>query len=137
MEYQEKLVWGQFLPILLGCGYYFIDAARQAHGAKPWPLLSVALAIVIVQVIYLVVVAAITRPEPADERTRLIELKSYKIGYLLVMVIFALWVGACLLEPAWLHMLETSPVLVVFAWFGAEAVRTGAQLVMYRSEVRP
>ncbi|NYF79082.1 hypothetical protein [Granulicella arctica] len=137
MEYREKLVWGQFLPILLGCGIYAVDAMRQAHGAKPFPLLSVVVAIVILQVLYLIVVAAITPPEPDDERTRLIELKSFKTGYLATMVVFAFWVSTYLLKPSWLHILERNPVLIVFAWFAVEAVRTGAQLVMYRASVRP
>ncbi len=136
MEYQERLVWGQFLPILLGCGYYLVYMVRQAQGARPWPLLSVIVAIVIVQVIYLIVVATMTPPEPADERTRLIELKSYKTGYLMVMIVFTFWVGLYLLKPSWLHLVEANPAVLVFVWFTVEAVRTGAQLAMYRASVR-
>jgi len=136
MEYQERLIWGQFLPIVLGCGYYGVDAIRQAHGARPWPLFSVVVAIVVVQVIYLIVVAAMTKPEPSDERTRLIELKSFKMGYLMVMVVFTFLVFTYLLQPSWMHTLTANPVLLVFAWFGVEAARTGAQLAMYRTEVR-
>jgi hypothetical protein len=137
MDYQERLIWGQFLPIASGCGYYAIDCFREGHGAKPWPLLSVMLALLVVQIAYLIVVAALSRPEPRDERTRLIEYKAYKVGYLLVMVLFFIWVASNVVKIPGLPHILLEPVIAVFAWFGVEAIRTGAQLVMYRASVRP
>lgn len=137
VTYQELLIWGQFLPIGAGCGFYTADAVNQAHGAKPWHLAPVMLCIIALQVIYLIAVAALRKAEPEDERGRLIALKAYKVAYLTVMVLFALWVGASVLGMPAAHLFTSGPIVVTFVWFAVEALRTGIQLGLYRQSVRP
>jgi hypothetical protein len=134
MELQEKLIWGQFVPLAMGCVYYVFSTVSEAHGGKRWPLLGVMFALVLLQVIYIIVVAATSSKEPRDERNRLIEFKGYKVGYLTLMVIFCLWLGAYVLDIQGIGRV-TIPLLVA-VWFGAEAVRTGTQLAFYRASAR-
>ena len=136
MDYQEKLVWGQFLPIAVGCLIYAADAARQMRGDPAWPVTAVLLLIVLVQVVYLSVVAAVSRPEPRDERTRLIEYKGFKTAYLLMMVLMFGGVWAAMTKAAWIDRVVREPVLLVLVWFGVEAVRTGTQIALYRRHVQ-
>ena len=136
MDYQEKLIWGQFLPIAVGCLIYAVDAARQMRGGTAWPITGVLLLIVVVQVVYLSVVAAVSRPEPRDERTRLIEYKGFKTAYLLMMALMFVWVWAAMTRAGWLDRVMREPVLLVLVWFGVEAVRTGTQIALYRRPVQ-
>ena len=132
MDYQEKLVWGQFLPIAVACLIYAADAARQMRGGAAWPVMGVMLIIVAVQVLYLIVVAALSHPEPRDERTRLIEYKGFKAGYFTMMAMAFFWVWASMARAAWLNRVLGEPLLLVLLVFGAEAVRTGTQIALYR-----
>jgi uncharacterized membrane protein len=136
VDYRERLIWGQFLPIVVAYGYSVIDAVRRANGAKPWPVVPVMVAIAVVIVLYAIVVAALTPTEPRDERTRLIEYKGYKVAYVVVMTALVLLGIAYVLGPSDLSRTLTQPGLMVSVWFGAEAVRTGTQLMLYRASVR-
>ena len=136
MDYQERLIWGQFLPIAVACGYSAIDAVRRANGAKAWPVVPVMVALAVIILVYAIVVAALTPTEPRDERTRLIEYKGYKVAYLVVMTALVLLGIAYVLGPSYLSRALAQPGLMVSVWFGAEAVRTGTQLALYRASVR-
>ena len=137
MDYQEKLVWGQFVPISGGLLYLALYVAHLSHGVKPWPLVSVLLTFVLLQVVYLIVLSALSKPEPEDERTRLVALKSFKLGYIAVMLVLYLWIQTYLLQPSWFHVLVAHPLLSpILLWFGVEAVRTGTQVALYRASVR-
>jgi hypothetical protein len=96
----------------------------------------VMLGILAVQIAYMILVAAVSKPEPRDERTRLVEYKGYKVGYLVVMVLFFVWLTANVVQIPGLPHVLVEPTTVVFAWFAVEAVRTGTQLAMYRAGVR-
>jgi hypothetical protein len=130
MGYYEKLIWGQFLPLVLGFGYF---VAAASHGS--WPLLPAVFLFVMAQAIYFVLLAALSRKEPRDERVRLIELKSFKVSYLVVMCLVCFWVGGTVL-----HMIDVPHRMAVAVWlavwYGIESVRTGTQVALYRASVR-
>ena len=133
MDLQEKLIWGQFLPIATGCLFGALYVVREHRGSKPLPLVGSMALIVLMQVVYFIVVAATSRKEPRDERTRLIEFKGYKVAYLMTLVAVFLWIGALMGGKA--PEAETTTFLVILV-FGVEAVRTGTQLALYRLRVR-
>jgi hypothetical protein len=125
MGYREKLIWGQFLPLLGGCAYY-LWAWRSSH--TPLSLFGSILLLIILQIVYAIVVGICWKAEKIDERDRLIEYKAYKVSYLAVMVVATLWLCmAAVARPL------SSPWLIVAVWFGVEAIRTGTQLVLYRA----
>ncbi len=130
MDYYEKLIWGQFLPLVLGCAYFVFAAG---HGG--WPLIPAVFLFVLLQAIYFILLAALSRKEPRDERMRVIELKSFKVGYLFVMALVCFWVGGTALHA--INVPARMAVAVWLAvWYGIESVRTGTQVALYRASVR-
>jgi hypothetical protein len=131
MSYQEKVICGQFLPLLLGCAYFF---GILRVGVRPWSLMGNVILVVVLQIVYLIVVAIFSKVEDRDERDRLIEYKAYKVSYISLMVLGGIWVWA--LVAQWFTVGQlTSPTLIIMVWFGVEALRTGTQLVLYRMGV--
>jgi hypothetical protein len=131
MSYQEKVIFGQFLPPVVGCAYFF---GILRVGVRPWSLLGNVILVIVLQIVYLIVVAIFSKIEGPDERERLIEYKAYKVGYLSLMVLLGIWVWALIAQ--WFTVAQlTSPTLICMVWFGVEALRTGTQLVMYRMSV--
>jgi hypothetical protein len=131
MSYQEKLICGQFLPLLFGCVYFF---GVLRIGASPWSILGNIILVVVLQIGYPIVVAIFSKKEERDERDRLIEYKAYKVSYVSLTVLGGIWVWA--LVAQWFTVGQlTSPTLIIMVWFGVEALRTGTQLVLYRMGV--
>jgi hypothetical protein len=131
MSYQEKLICGQFLPLLFGCVYFF---GVLRIGASPWSILGNIILVVVLQIGYPIVVAIFSKKEERDERDRLIEYKAYKVSYVSLTVLGGIWVWA--LVAQWFTVGQlTSPTLIIMVWFAVEALRTGTQLVLYRMGV--
>ena len=131
MSYQEKLICGQFLPLVVGCAYFF---GVLRVGASPWSILGNIILVVVLQIVYLIVVAIFSKVEKSDERDRLIEYKAYKVSYLSLMALGGVWVWA--LVAQWFTVGQlTSPMLIILVWFAVEALRTGTQLLLYRMGV--
>ena len=133
MEYQEKLVWGQFLPTLVICGVYVVAITRNGPGAQlGWMVWTMAL-LAGIQVAYSIVVAAAAKREPRDERDRLIELKAFKVSYLVLMAAAFVWVSAWAVHVLPVQQL-TGVETVLGAWFAVETIRTGTVLVLHRRD---
>jgi hypothetical protein len=135
MDLEEKVSWGAFLPWILGCGYYLTALLRWNNGGSHWPLGGVLIGMLLVQVVYMIVVSAVSRKEPRDERTRLIEYKGYKVAYLAVEAVFSGWLLWLYLPQHWNEPHKELPLLLA-VWLGVEAIRMGTQLVLYRASVR-
>ncbi len=133
MDYQEKLVWGQFLPTLVICGVYVEAIAKNGSGAHLEWMFWTLVVLAGVQVVYSILVAVIAKKEPRDERDRLIEYKAFKVSYLVLMAMSFVWVSA------WaMHVLPVEQVTgaeaVLGAWFGVETIRTGTVLLLHRMD---
>ena len=70
MSYQEKLIWGQFVPTVLFYGYYFAGIAQGQHGGTALSLVGIVTVLAIFQVVFLILIAALAKKEPRDERDR-------------------------------------------------------------------
>lgn len=135
MDLEEKLTWGAFLPWVLGCGYYVMALLRWDEGGSHWPVGRVLVGMLLLQMVYGIVMASVSRKEPRDERTRLIEYKGYKVAYLAVETVFSGWLLWSYLPQHWNEPHKELPMLLA-AWLGVEAIRAGTQLVLYRASVR-
>jgi len=135
MDLEEKVSWGAFVPWVLGCGYYLTALLRWDEGGSHWPLGRVLIGMLLLQVVYMIVVASVSRKEPRDERTRLIEYKGYKVAYLTVMTVFSGWLLWWYLPQNLKESPKELPALLA-VWLGVEAIRMGTQLVLYRASVR-
>lgn len=134
MGYREKLILGQFVPLLAGFGYY-LYALRGSH--KLLSLFGSILIFVLLQIVYAIVVSIISKPEKTDERDKLIGYRAYQVSYMALMVLAPLWLWLLAVAQPFSSRIAllTSPWLIVAVWFGVEALRTGTQLVLYRTGV--
>lgn len=78
MSYQEKSIWGSLVATVVVYGNYF---ARSGGN-----LIGTIIALVIIQVVAQIVIAIAAKPEPKDERDRLIDSRAYRNGYLLLVM---------------------------------------------------
>ena len=135
LSYQEKLVWGQFLPMVLLYGYYFARVSQGRHGVAAGSLVGVLVWIAVIQVIFSTLVAALAQREPRDERDRLIEYKAFKLAYLsaICAVFFVMWLvfsgGQAVVGRG---MVVTCALGVLV---GVEMLRMGTILVLHRMRV--
>ena len=136
MSFREKSAWITFV-LLLGFGIYFGNVARHAlsptapHANFFHLFVLLVVAIVVVEVITHVLITIRSPDEaktPRDERERLIELRSIRPAY------FVLLVGA-FLSIVTMHLGVGTWMLVncvLFAIWIAELTRYGSQLYHYR-----
>jgi uncharacterized membrane protein len=96
---------------------------------------GVLVGIAVIQVVFSILVAALAKKEPRDERDRLIEYKAYKVAYLsaICVVFFVLWlVFAGGQIGVGREMVVTCALAVLV---GVEMVRMGTILVLHRMGV--
>lgn len=132
MGFQEKLIWGQFLPTLVICGLYAAGVAKGEQGGRLPSMFSMMVVLAMVQVVYSVLVAAMVKREPRDERDRLFEYRAFKVAYLAAMAAAFCWAGAAAMHVQPIAQ-WTGVQAVLGAWFGVEVVRTGTLLLLYRT----
>jgi hypothetical protein len=135
LSYQEKLVWGQFLPMVLLYGYYFVRVAEGRHGVAVGSLVGVLVWIAVIQVIFSILVAALAKREPRDERDRLIEYKAFKVAYLsaICAAFFVMWLVFSVGQAEVGRGMVVTCALGVLV--GVEMLRMGTILVLHRTEV--
>jgi hypothetical protein len=91
MSFREKSAWITFLTVLLAAAIFVVYAAiegRYGHGTLH-VFLACVLGMVALQVVLHVIAAALNPAEartPKDERERLIELRSHRVGYYVLVV---------------------------------------------------
>ena len=78
ITYQEKSIWGQLIATLVVYGRYFISGS-------PGSLAGTIVLLVIIQIVAQIAIAVANRPEPKDERDRLIAAKAYRVAYTILV----------------------------------------------------
>lgn len=144
-SFQEKSAAISITAVLGVYGYYFYSVLLGTGPASPQEMLFWMIGLVVLLVIVEVcfhIVAAVLNPREAnaaeDERERLIALKAYRIGYLLMSVGVLLVLGrilfGSLVEPAEVTLLSVANLLL-FALVVAEVGHYGAALYHFRRGV--
>lgn len=134
-SYREKTLYASLAVELAVYGPYFF-LHRQNSVNK---VAGMIIAIIVLQIILQSIIAGLTRNRVTDERDRLIELRGYRAGYLMltslmVIGLGTLWfhatVGKLQLENrmAGLHFLSVFFGMLVIA----DISKTTAQIVSYR-----
>jgi hypothetical protein len=129
MSFREKTAWISLLSMSGIYGMYFWSVMRSRSHAGG--LLGTVIALVIVQVALTIVVAIFDPKQakaPADERDRLIGLRSTRVAYaaLATSVVCACFFGA--FDPP--IIFNTNALLFVLVV--AEILRSGCQIIQYR-----
>lgn len=135
LSYQEKSLYGSLAAELAVYGSYFF-LHRQNSLNKVAGMIA---AIIVLQIILQLLIAAFTRNRVTDERDRVIQLRGYRAGYLTVASLMVLGLGMLWLHAAagdlhvdgrfWaLHFLSVFFGILVIA----DIVKTVTQIIAYR-----
>lgn len=134
-SYREKTLYASLAVELAVYGPYFF-LHRQNTVNK---VAGMIIAIIVLQIILQSIIAGLTRNRVTDERDRLIELRGYRAGYLMIaslmvvglgMLWFHATVGRLQLENpmAGLHFLSVFFGMLIVA----DITKTATQIVSYR-----
>jgi hypothetical protein len=138
LSYREKTLYASLVAEILVYGpYFFLHQQNSVNKVA-----GMIIAIIILQVVLQLVIAAFTRNRTTDERDRLIELRGYRAGYLMVASLMVL--GLAML---WFHTtmgqlhLDNPKIGLHFlsVFFGmlvtADITKTATQIVAYRRAI--
>jgi len=149
MSYQEKSILGSLLAVVVVYGYYFASVLRdfghpEFDGGSLGRLVFAVIAIVVIEIVYHIVLALESKPEPKDERDILIDCKAYRNAYFLFATGAFLVIGwvimAGLVRDAAPTRIIITPFLMVnlvlLAMVVAELMKFLTQLFYYRRGLR-
>jgi hypothetical protein len=135
LSYREKTLYASLAAELVVYGpYFFLHQQNSVNKVA-----GMIIAIIVLQVVLQLVIAAFTRNRVTDERDRLIELRGYRAGYLMVASLMVIGLGML-----WFHAtvgqlrLDNPKIGLHFlsVFFGmlviADITKTATQIVSYR-----
>ncbi|MGD0914463.1 MAG: hypothetical protein ABR928_21425 [Terracidiphilus sp.] len=135
LSYREKTLYASLVAEIIVYGpYFFLHQQNSVNKVA-----GMIIAIIVLQVVLQLVIAAFTRNRVTDERDRLIELRGYRAGYLMVASLMV--VGLAML---WFHAtmgqlhLDNPKIGLHFlsVFFGilviSDITKTATQIVAYR-----
>ena len=135
LSYREKSLYASLAAEIAVYGpYFFLHRQNSVDGVA-----GMIVAIIVLQIILQAIIAAVTRNRLTDERDRLIELRGYRAGYLMLASLMVLGLGMLWFHATAGHMnLESRMVGLHFlsVFFGmlviSDITKTVAQIVAYR-----
>ncbi|HUK02452.1 MAG TPA: hypothetical protein VLW26_09265 [Steroidobacteraceae bacterium] len=139
MSFREKSAWITFAVLLVSFGSYFAALALQLampqHALPPrflgWIFIVALAGLVILEIALHIIVAVVSPTDaraPKDERDRLIELRSSRVAFYVLLLGTLLAIGVVHIH-ARLWLLANS---VFFAIWIAELTHYGSRLYFYR-----
>jgi hypothetical protein len=135
LSYREKTLYASLVAELCVYGpYFFLHQQNSVNKVA-----GMIIAIILLQVVLQLVIVAFTRNRVTDERDRLIELRGYRAGYLVIASLMVIGLGMLWFHAAMgnLH-LENRMMGLHFlnVFFGmlviADITKTVTQIVAYR-----
>jgi hypothetical protein len=135
LSYREKTLYASLVAEILVYGpYFFLHNQNSINKVA-----GMITAIIVLQIVLQLIIAAFTRNRVTDERDRLIELRGYRAGYLvfaslMVLGLAMLWVHTALGQlhldnpKIGLHFLSVFFGMLVIA----DITKTATQIVAYR-----
>src|SRR5208283_134202 len=89
LSYREKTLYASLAAELVVYGpYFFLHQQNSINKVA-----GMIIAIIVLQIILQLVIAAFTRNRVTDERDRLIELRGYRAGYLVIASLMVIGLG--------------------------------------------
>jgi hypothetical protein len=138
LSYREKTLYASLAAELIVYGpYFFLHQQNSVNKVA-----GMIVAIIVLQVVLQVVIAALTRNRITDERDRLIELRGYRAGYLMIGSLMVLGLVMLWFHATFGHLhVESRMVGLHFlsVFFGmlviADITKTSVQIVSYRGNL--
>jgi len=135
LSYREKTLYASLAAEIVVYGpYFFLHQQNSVNKVA-----GMIIAIIVLQVVLQLVIAAFTRNRVTDERDRLIELRGYRAGYLAIASLMVIGLGLLWFHATMgHHQLESRMVGLHFlsVFFGmlviADITKTATQILSYR-----
>jgi dipeptide/tripeptide permease len=135
LSYREKTLYASLAVELLVYGPYFFFHQQNSVNK----VAGMIIAIIVLQIVLQLLIAAFTRNRVTDERDRFIELRGYRAGYLVITSLMVIGLGMLWIHAAvgrvhldsrmmGLHFLSVFFGMLVIA----DITKTAAQIVAYR-----
>lgn len=138
LSYREKTLYASLAAEVVVYGPYFFLHQQNSVNKVAGMIVS----IIVLQIILQSLIAAFTRNRITDERDRLIELRGYRAGYLVLASLMVLGLGMLWFHTTVGHIeLDSRIVGLHFlnVFFGmlvlADITKTAAQILAYRRAV--
>ncbi len=135
LSYREKTLYASLVVEIFVYGpYFFLHQQNSVNNVA-----GMIIAIIALQVALQLIIAAVTRNRVTDERDRLIELRGYRAGYLMIASLMVIGLGLLWFHATVGHLqLDNRMVGLHFlsVFFGmlviADITKTATQIVAYR-----
>jgi EamA domain-containing membrane protein RarD len=135
LSYREKTLYTSLAAEIVVYGPYFFFHQQNSVNK----VAGMIIGIIVLQVILQVIIAAFSRNRVTDERDRLIELRGYRAGYLVIASLMVIGLGLLWFHATMGHLrLDSRMVGLHFlsVFFGmlviADITKTATQIVAYR-----
>jgi EamA domain-containing membrane protein RarD len=135
LSYREKTLYTSLVAEIVVYGPYFFFHQQNSVNK----VAGMIIGIIVLQVILQVIIAAFSRNRVTDERDRLIELRGYRAGYLVIASLMVIGLGLLWFHATMGHLrLDSRMVGLHFlsVFFGmlviADITKTATQIVAYR-----
>ena len=135
LSYREKTLYASLVAEIVVYGPYFF--LHQQNSVNK--IAGMIVAIVVLQIILQSVIAALARNRVTDERDRLIELRGYRAGYLMLASLMVIGFGMLWFHATAGHFRLDSRMTglhFLSVFFGmlvvADITKTATQIVAYR-----
>jgi EamA domain-containing membrane protein RarD len=135
LSYREKSLYASLaIEIVVYGPYFFLHRQNSVDNVA-----GMIVAIIVLQIILQSIIAAFTRNRVTDERDKLIELRGYRAGYLVLVSLMVVGLGMLWFHATVGHLeLDSRMVGLHFlnVFFGmvvvADITKTATQIVAYR-----
>jgi EamA domain-containing membrane protein RarD len=135
LSYREKTLYASLAAELFVYGpYFFLHQQNSVNNVA-----GMIIAIIVLQIILQLVIAAFTRNRVTDERDRLIELRGYRAGYLVIASLMVIGLGMLWFHASMGHLRLDNRMMglhFLSVFFGmlviADITKTATQIVAYR-----
>ena len=138
LSYREKTLYASLVVEILVYGpYFFLHRQNSVNNVA-----GMIIAIIVLQVVLQLIIAALTRNRVTDERDRLIELRGYRAGYLVLASLMVIGLGMLWFHATVGHLPLDNPMMglhFLSVFFGmlviADISKTVTQIAAYRRTV--
>ncbi len=135
LSYREKTLYASLAAeLVVYCPYFFLHQQNSVNKVA-----GMIVAIIVLQIILQSIIAALTRNRVTDERDRLIELRGYRAGYLVLASLMVIGLGMLWFHATVGHLRLDSRIIGLHflnVFFGmlviADITKTVTQIVAYR-----
>ncbi len=135
LSYREKSLYASLAAELVVYGpYFFLHQQNSVNKVA-----GMIIAIIVLQIILQSIIAALTRNRVTDERDRLIELRGYRAGYLVLASLMVIGLAILWFHATMGHLRLDSRMMGLHflnVFFGmliiADITKTASQIVAYR-----